>query len=179
MARFTEQPVFVNLVALQQSGLSGDMIAEGIAYVHDILDGLDNQLVSSGAFRLAQMFELANVSSMLGNLLGAGIANASNGVFLRNGPHKYPDLLAQTSQSSDVEIKVSLETNKPKAHLAKPGYYLTCRYVLCDENENYVRGKDNRGEVTWLGFGRYALVGWMRLILPYPIRQAIRARQLL
>lgn len=89
MARLSQHPSFVNLAVLQEAGLTGEMIASGIAYVHNILDGLDSQLLSAGAFRLSQMFELANVSSMLGNLLGAGIANASSGAFLRNGPHRY------------------------------------------------------------------------------------------
>lgn len=158
MARLTSHPSFVNLAALQEAGLTGEMIASGISYVHNILDGLDSQLLSAGAFRLSQMFELANVSSMLGNLLGAGIANASDGAFLRNGPHKYPDLLARVPQASDVEIKVSLETNKPKGHLAKPGYYLTCRYVLCNEQGVYVRGKADRGDVAWIWEIRF---GWL------------------
>jgi len=150
MTRLSYHPAFVNHNELEVVGLTTEMLASGIVYVHEILDGLDTQLLSANAFRISQMFELANVSSMVGNLLGAGIANASNGNFKRNRPHKYPDLLAQTSQAHDVEIKIALETNKPKGHLAKPGYYLTCRYVLCDETGIYTRGKANRGNVIWI-----------------------------
>ncbi len=77
-----------------------------------------------------------------------GIANASQGRFRRNGLHKYPDLLAQTSNSRDVEIKVALEDNKPKGHLAKPGYYITCRYVLGSTNGEFLLG--HRGDVAWI-----------------------------
>jgi len=83
------------------------------------------------------MMELANLSTFIGNLLGAGIANASQGRFRRNGPHKYPDLLAQTSNSRDVEIKV-----------AKSGYYITCRYVLGSANGEFLFG--HRGDVVWI-----------------------------
>ena len=59
MARLTSHPSFVNLAALQEAGLTGEMIASGISYVHNILDGLDSQLLSAGAFRLSQMFDFA------------------------------------------------------------------------------------------------------------------------
>jgi hypothetical protein len=159
MPRVSQHPSFVNLDALKGAGIIAEMIASGITYVHTIIDGLDDQLLSAGALRLSQMFELANVSSMLGNLLAAGIANSSQGSFARNGPHKYPDLLSQTPYSKDIEIKVSLEKNNPKGHLAKPGYYLTCRYVLCDEQGHFVSGKENRGDVPWIWEIRF---GWLK-----------------
>ena len=114
MARLSRHPSFVNLAALQEAGLTGEMIASGITYVHNILDGLDSQLLSAGAFRLSQMFELANVSSMLGNLLGAGIANSSDGVFLRNGPHRYPDLLAESLRQATLKSRFPLKRTNPK-----------------------------------------------------------------
>ncbi len=48
MARLTRHPSFVNLVALQEAGLTGEMISSGITYVHNILDGLDSQLFICG-----------------------------------------------------------------------------------------------------------------------------------
>ena len=54
--------------------------------------------------------------------MGSAIVKASNGVFRKNGPHKYPDLLADRLDAANVEIKVALEDNKPKGHLAKPGF---------------------------------------------------------
>ena len=43
---------------------------------------------------------------------------------------------------------MSIEKNKPKAHLAKKGYYLTCRYVLGNEDGTYSYGK--RGSYIWM-----------------------------
>lgn len=136
--------------ALADIGLTSWMITQGILYTYRILDIVDNTLIERDAFRLSQMMELANLSTFVGNLLGAGIANASKGVFKRNGPHKYPDLLAQTSDSKNVEIKVALEDNKPKGHLAKPGYYITCRYILGDRDGSFLLGSKNRGDVVWI-----------------------------
>ena len=45
---------------------------------------------------------------------------------------------------------MALEKNKPKGHLPKEGYYLTCRYVLADEFGNYRQGRENRGTVVWI-----------------------------
>lgn len=151
MNRPTAQELtFFNHHALNAAGLTVDMVAGGLLYTYAMLDSIDNQLVTSGAFRIANMFELANVSSMVGNLIGSGIAQHSNGAFQRNGPHKYPDLITQVSDAHNIEIKVALETNGPKGHLAKPGFYLTCRYVLCDEQGIYKRGRENRGNVVWI-----------------------------
>jgi len=141
---------FCNLKALEGPGLTANMLVGGVAHAHGILDMIDTKLVSESGERLSSMIELANLSSVVGNLLGAGIAKASDGLFKRNGPHKYPDLLAQKPPAKDVEIKVALETNKPKGHLAKAGYYVTCRYVLCDEAGAYTHGKDRRGSVVWI-----------------------------
>lgn len=133
---------------LTATGLTIDMLKDGIAYTYHILDLIDVTLVDSGAFRLSQMMELANLSTFVGNLLGSGIANSSQNIYKRNGPHKYPDLVANTPIANDVEVKVALERNKPKGHLAKPGYYIVCRYVLGNWDGNFAR--DERGDVVWI-----------------------------
>lgn len=141
------QPIaFTNVPGLEEAGITVDMIAAGVAYTYEILEAIDEKLVASGAFRLAKLIELANLSSVLGNLLGSGIAGASKGIFQRNGPHKYPDLVAQQPNAQDIEIKMALEDNRPKGHLAKPGYYLACRYVLCDDSGRYTSSQ--RGDVA-------------------------------
>ena len=60
---------------------------------------------------------------------------------------------------SQLEIKMALEDNKPKGHLAKPGFYLTCRYVLADTSGNFVRGVAQRGAVVWIWELRAGLLG--------------------
>lgn len=150
MLRLPHGGKFFNPEALASAGLSTQMLAEGLASAYKTLDVIDERLIALGNPRLSAMVELANLSSMLGNLLASGIANASGGVFRRNGPHKYPDLLASSPNAADVEIKIALEDNKPKGHLAKPGFYLTCRYVLGGEHGIFARGTENRGDVIWI-----------------------------
>jgi len=131
------QKIFVHHPILKEVGLTIDILESTIAHTHYIIDEIDGQLLTVKVNRLAHLIELANLSSMMGNLLGAGIENFSNGQFQRNGPHKFPDLLAQHVNAKDVEIKVSLENNTPKGHLAKKGYYLTFRYVLIHHEKGF------------------------------------------
>ncbi len=147
------------------AGLTVDMIYQSMAYTYQLVDTIDHTLLAAGASRIAETIELTNLSSMLGNLLGAGVAQNSTGVFERNAPHRYPDLLARTASAADIEIKVALETNQPKGHLAKSGYYLIYRYVLTDSIGQFVSGKANRGDVVhfwevrfgWLDVGDFSL----------------------
>ncbi len=136
--------------AMLRLGLSNGMIAFGISYVHQILDGLDATLIGNGETRLAELLELANLSAVIGNVLRGGVSKSSNGRFVANGPHKYPDLLSTQREYDDLEIKVALETNKPKGHLAKPGPHLICRYVLGHADGTFRPGKDHRGDVAWI-----------------------------
>ena len=131
-------------------GLTQEMVVAGIDYLYATLDCLDAALIQIGRPRMAQLVELANLSSMIGNLLVLGIIRNSDGVFDRAGPHKYQDLRA-TGRHSDhrhIEVKVSLEKNNPKGHLPKPGDYLTCRYVLGDENGSF--DPSQRVGVVWI-----------------------------
>lgn len=141
---------FVNQQALEESGLTEAKLRRTLVEVNELMDSVDGALIDHGVERLSQIVELANLSSMLGNIFAAAIAENSNGVFRRNGPHKYPDLLSNNPKVDDIEVKVALETNKPKGHLIKTGRYLTCRYVLCDENGNAQFDKANRGTVPWI-----------------------------
>jgi hypothetical protein len=146
MSRISESG-FINTHHLNVVGLTQQALTEGILYTHSILDIIDKTLLDSDAFRLSSMMELANLSTFIGNLLGSGIAKASNGAFRKNRPHKYPDLLSSESTDKNVEIKVALEKNKPKGHLAKSGYYLTCRYVLYKQHRGRLR-KDSCSKCT-------------------------------
>ena len=131
-------------------GLSASIIRSSIQYTHDVLDRIDSTLVESGSDRLATLVELANLSAIIGNLFRNGISRASNGAFKENKPHTFPDLVAVAPGAEDIEIKVALESNKPKGHLVKPGLHLTVRYVLGDRQGKYIRGKSSRGDVAWI-----------------------------
>jgi hypothetical protein len=129
------------------TGLTGEMVALAIDSAYHTLDLIDEQMREQGSVPIAELVELANLSSMLGNLLGSGLAGASEGSYVRNGPHKYPDLLPRRDGLPGLEVKTALETNRPKGHLAKAGTYLTFRYVLIRDGE-YVRGKATRGDTV-------------------------------
>jgi transcriptional regulator with XRE-family HTH domain len=131
----------------ETTGMDEEMVARAIDSAYHTLDLIDEQMREQGSEPLAELVELANLSSMLGNLLGAGLASASEGLYKRNGPHKYPDLLPLRTDLPGLEVKTALETNRPKGHLAKAGIYLTFRYVLIREGK-YARGKGTRGDTV-------------------------------
>lgn len=131
-------------------GVNQKMILGGINFVYEVLDKIDLALLESGSERLTCLVELANLSAVVGNLFRKGFSQDSNGRFIPNSPHTYPDLLATTKGCGDMEIKVSLENNKPKGHLVKPGPHMTVRYVLGGPNGEYQPGKHKRGDVVWI-----------------------------
>lgn len=124
------------------------MIVNAIEHCYKTLDIIDEQLLKNNSPRLANLVELANLSSIVGNLLGAGCEMYSDNTFVRNKPHTFPDLIPVNGVGEGLEIKIALETNKPKGHLPKEGYYLTFRYVLTDAAGVYVKGKETRGDVV-------------------------------
>jgi hypothetical protein len=137
---------FANANALAAVGLSHEQLAASVIGTYRLLDRIDATLTADGVEPLCQVVELANLSSMIGNILGAELAKASNGLYVRNGPHKFPDLLpvhANAAQSG-IEIKMALNRNNPKGHLAKEGHYLTCRYLLVDEDGEPCVDKEDR-----------------------------------
>lgn len=138
---------FVNASVIESIGLNHQILREAIRDTYSLLDQLDATLETAEMFPLSQTAELANFSSMIGNIFATAIAKHSNGLLRRNKPHKYPDLLAtEVSQKvPNLELKMALETNKPKGHLAKEGHYLTCRYVLCESDGSLRIGKEQRG----------------------------------
>ena len=136
---------------LKEFGLDAAMIRKAIQYTHDIIDRIDKTLTETNVGnKLATLVELANLSAIIGNLFRSGISEASNGAFKANKPHTFPDLLACSPNARDLEIKVALETNKPKGHLIKPGPHLIVRYILAKENGAYIRGRKLRGDVVWI-----------------------------
>lgn len=131
-------------------GVDGKTLINAIDDSYQTLDSIDEQLVSKGSLPIANLVELANLSSMIGDIVGGGIADNSNGFYKRNRPHTYPDLLSLKDPAVDLELKTALETNKPKGHLPKPGTYITFRYVLANKRGIYQRGKEYRGDTAWI-----------------------------
>ena len=131
-------------------GIEGGVLLDALEYAYGTLDTIDRKLMASQSPVVAELVELANFSSMLGNLISSGIAKSSGGLYERNRPHTYPDLLPLKAPGVDVELKMALENNKPKGHLPKAGVYLTFRYVLGDREGNFIRGRENRGNTAWI-----------------------------
>ena len=130
MSRSAKEGKIVPAQPLRAFGLKPECIAAAVGYVYDVLDTIDRTLLAAGSPRLSELVELANLSAIIGNLFRGGITKGSGGAFKCNRPHTYPDLLGVGKGCRDMEIKVALETNKPKGHLVKPGPHLTLRYVL-------------------------------------------------
>lgn len=135
---------------LRFCGLSAATLLEAIHGCYKTLDTIDRQLMATNTPPIGRLVELANLSSMVGNLVGASLAEASQGLYKRNRPHHYPDLLPQSPTAVDLELKMALETNRPKGHLPKPGNFITFRYVLGSRLGVYSRGKETRGDTVWI-----------------------------
>lgn len=132
------------------TGMSGPNLLGAISDCYQTLDLIDEQLTEKGVQPIAHLVELANLSSMVGNIIGSGLAKHSSGLYVRNKPHTYPDLLPIRDGAVNLELKVALETNKPKGHLPKAGTYITFRYVLGSKSGAYYKGKATRGNTVWI-----------------------------
>jgi hypothetical protein len=132
------------------TGLTHQAIRGAIEDCYQTLDLIDSELAKRESPRISELVELANLSSMIGNLLAAGVAEHSGGAYSRNTPHTYPDLISQRAGFGGIEVKTALERNKPKAHLPKPSIHLTFRYVLCNQEGCFTRGKENRGKTAYI-----------------------------
>lgn len=135
---------------LSFTGLTSETIIRTINDCYRTLDNIDHQMMAQGIPRIANLVELANLSSMVGNIIGAGLAANSNGQYIRNRPHAYPDLIPTNGSGIELELKMALETNRPKGHLPKAGNYITIRYVLGNAVGIYQKGKDLRGDTVWI-----------------------------
>jgi len=130
------------------TGITHQTVRGAIEDCYQTLDLIDSELAKRESPLVSELVELANLSSMIRNLLAAGLVEHSGGAYSRNTPHTYPDLLSQRAGFGGIEVNTALERNKPKAHLPKPGMHLTFRYVLCDHEGCFTRGKENRGKTA-------------------------------
>lgn len=149
--RMLDASHFPNESALRRTtGLTSATLRASIEHCHQTFDTIDFQLELHGAKPIGKLVELANLSAMIGNVIAEGVAANSDGLYERNTPHTYPDLLPKKAPATPLEVKIALETNRPKGHLPKPGAHLTFRYVLCGKDGSFTRGKDRRGETPYI-----------------------------
>ena len=67
---------FVNLDALEEIGFGPVQLSGTILATYHLLDRIDATLAADGIEPLCQVVELANLSSMIGNILGAEMAQS-------------------------------------------------------------------------------------------------------
>lgn len=150
-ARRLKADCFRNEVRLRElTGLTHQAVRSAIEDCYQTLDLIDLELGQRSSPPVGKLVELANLSSMLGNLLAAGLVAHSGGAYSRNSPHTFPDLLSQLPGNAGLEVKMALETNKPKGHLPKAGVHLTFRYVLGNRAGEFRRGKAHRGDTAFV-----------------------------
>lgn len=131
------------------NGIDKSMIKRAIEEVYSVLDLIDFELEKRSVPKISSLIELANVSAMVGNIFGGALAKASNGYWVRSGPHKYPDLIRPRGAGDDgIELKVALENNTPKGHLPKPGKHISIRYVLAHSKNNFKYLPNKRGDTV-------------------------------
>lgn len=135
---------FCNEQVLKKCGLNFNVLHKGINFTYRTLGKIENALAGN---KFPQIVDLATLSSIIGNFFAIGITKNSNN-FIKSGSHQYQDLRSKNKRYKNIEIKMSIEKNRPKAHLAKEGYYLTCRYVLGNSNGTYTLNK--RGNFIWI-----------------------------
>lgn len=128
--------------------LNEKIIKGSVVHCYETLDMIDKNLISKNSSKLSGLVELANLSSIVGNLLGAGCAEYSDGNYYRNKPHTYPDLVSTNIKLPGIEIKTALLKNSPKGHQPKPGYYLTYRYCLTDINGHRYLGHEEEWDTV-------------------------------
>ncbi len=157
-ARVLDPSLLRNTTAFEKfTGMPASGLLAAIQGCYHTLDMIDDQLTSRGSPPIARLVELANLSSMIGNLVGGALADESEGLYQRNRPHHYPDLIPLKAPALPLELKVALEKNKPKGHLPKPGRYITFRYVLGDRLGKYTQGKEGRGPTVWFWEARIGI----------------------
>lgn len=128
--------------------LTGETIRRAINAAYHKLDLIDEQMRESGSPLLVELVGLQHLSALLGSVLGSGVARASNGLYMQNGPRQHPDLLPLRHGLPEVEVRAALETNRPVSGPTIAGIYLVFRFVLVDRKTGYTRGVDSRGDTV-------------------------------
>ena len=130
------------------TGLTGETVTRAIDLAYRKLDLVDEQIRGSGSRPIVALIEHSDLSSLVANLLSAGIARASHGLYVQSGPDHSSSLLPLHQGLPELDVAASLETNQPAPAEVKAGVYLTFRYVLAQRDGTFTRGKDSRGDTA-------------------------------
>ena len=142
------------------TGLTGEMVCRGIELAYRKLDLIDDQMHTSGTRPIAGLVDLPDLAALVADMVGSGIARASSGLYVQNGPDHSPSLLPLRQGLPEQEVIAALETDRPAVSEAKAGAHLAFRFVLADRSGAFTRGKDTRGDTVaiWeVRFGELAV----------------------
>jgi transcriptional regulator with XRE-family HTH domain len=137
------------------TGLTGGMVTRAIELAYRKLDLVDEQIRGSGSRSIVALVGDPDLSSLLANLLSAGIARASNGLYVQSGPDHSSNLLPLRQGLPELDVAAALETNRPAPAELKAGAYLIFRYVLAERDGTFTRGKDSRGDTAAVWEARF------------------------
>jgi transcriptional regulator with XRE-family HTH domain len=130
------------------TGLTAATVARAVEVAYRKLDLIDEQMRASGSRPIVALIDLPELSSLMGNLLSAAVARASNGLYVQNGPDHSPNLLPVRQGLPELEVATALETERPTGAARNAGLHLVLRYVLADRSGAYTRGEDSRGDTV-------------------------------
>lgn len=130
------------------TGLRGEMVSRGIEIAYRKLDLIDDQMRASGSRPIARLVEVPDLAALVADLLGAGIARASSGLYVQNGPDHSPSLLPLRQGLPEQEVIAALETDRPAVTEPKAGAHFAIRFVLGDRSGGFTRGKEARGDTV-------------------------------
>lgn len=139
--------------------LTPAMVAGAIEFAYRRLDLIDQQMRGAGSRPLGRLIDSVDLTATLADLLSAGIARASKGRYVQNGPEQAPDLLPLHQGLPELELKAALETTLPARGSGGAGLYLIFRYVLTDRDGAFRRGKDSRGDTVTVWEVRFGELG--------------------
>jgi len=130
--------------------IDGSAILNGVEEIYENLDTIDFALSRRGLDPLAEQFdEYAALSTVIGEFFASGVSGASDGLYDVNAGN-FPDLISSGKQSGvpGIEVKMAMEDNSPKGHIAKPGMYVVVRYILGGRDKSY--DPDERKDTPWI-----------------------------
>jgi transcriptional regulator with XRE-family HTH domain len=131
------------------TGLTAATVARAVEIAYRKLDLIDEQMRASGSRPLVELIELPELSALMGNLLSAAVARASNGLYVQNGPDHSPNLLPVRQGLPELEVVTAPETERPAGGMRKAGLHLVIRYVLADRTGAYTRGSRGDTVAVW------------------------------
>jgi transcriptional regulator with XRE-family HTH domain len=130
------------------TGLTGGMVTRAIDLAYRKLDLVDEQIRGSGSRSIVSLVEDPDISWLVADLLSAGIARASNGLYVQSGPDHSSSLLPLRQGLPELDVAAAPETNRPAPAEPRSGLYVIFRYVLAERDGTFTRGKDSRGDTV-------------------------------